>query len=129
MERAEVICFWLAFLAYAAALVFFVYYFFTRRERQNRVGIALAIVGFAFQVAVIALRDIRTGHMPVVGAYESLLTISWALMVVYLLLEWRTRIKALGLYIMPHRARLPRRSRGPTTRRRPTCSRPWRATS
>jgi cytochrome c-type biogenesis protein CcsB len=101
VERAEVICFWLAFLSYAAALVFFVYYFVSRRESLNRVGIGFAVVGFALQVAVIALRDVRTGHMPVVGTYESLLTISWALMVVYLLLEWRTRIKALGLYVMP----------------------------
>ena len=101
MQRAEVVCFWLAFLSYAAALVFFAYYFVTRRESLNRVGIVLAVLGFAFQVAVIALRDIRTGHLPAVGAYESLLTISWALMVVYLVLEWRTRIKALGLYIMP----------------------------
>jgi cytochrome c-type biogenesis protein CcsB len=101
VERVEIICFWLAFLSYATALVFFVYYFFTRRESQNRIGVAFAVAGFVLQMAAIALRDSRTGHAPVVGTYESLLTISWAMMVVYLLLEWRTHIKALGLYVMP----------------------------
>ena len=101
MERLEVIFVWVAFLAYASAFVFFLYYLLNKRELLNRIGLAAAVVGFALQTAAIALRDSRLHHAPVVGAYESLLTISWAMMVVYLLLEWRTHIKALGLYVLP----------------------------
>ena len=101
MERLEVIFVWVAFLAYATAFVFFLYYLLNKRELLNRVGLIAAGTGFALQTAAIALRDSRLHHAPVVGAYESLLTISWAMMVVYLLLEWRTHIKALGLYVLP----------------------------
>jgi ABC-type transport system involved in cytochrome c biogenesis permease subunit len=101
VERLEVIFVWVAFLAYATAFVFFLYYLFNKRELLNRIGLAAAVLGFVMQTAAIALRDSRTHHAPVVGAYESLLTISWALVVVYLVLEWRTHIKALGLYVMP----------------------------
>jgi ABC-type transport system involved in cytochrome c biogenesis permease subunit len=101
VERTEVILFWFAFLAYATAFVFFAYYLVTRRAGQNRLALALAGLGFALQTVAIGLRVARAGHAPVVGAYESLLTISWCVMLVYLVLEWRTQVKALGLFVMP----------------------------
>jgi len=45
------------------------------------------------------LRWSQAGHAPVVGAYESLSTLSWAVVTVYLVLSWRTRVRAVGLYV------------------------------
>ena len=45
MEHVQVIAFWLAFLFYAAAFVFFLYYLFSKREAQNRAGLLFAVVG------------------------------------------------------------------------------------
>jgi cytochrome c-type biogenesis protein CcsB len=101
MERLEVIFFWLAFLAYAVALVFFVYHLLTRRESQNRIGIVAAVAGWVCQLVWFVLRWAHAGHVPVYGAYESMTTIAWCVVTVYLVLEWRTKIKAVGLYVMP----------------------------
>jgi len=101
VERLEVIVLWLAFLAYAAALVLFIYYLLTKREGQNRLGLTAAVAGWGLQTVSLSLRAVHAGHAPVQGGYESLLTISWCIVSVYLVLEWRTRVKALGLYAMP----------------------------
>lgn len=101
MERLEVIFFWSAFLLYAGAFVFFLYYLLSKREAQNRLGLVAVLTGWACQSVAILLRGVEAGRFPVVGAYESLLLISWCVVVVYLVLEWRTRVKALGLYVTP----------------------------
>ena len=101
MEHVQVIAFWLAFLFYAAAFVFFLYYLFSKREAQNRTGVIFAAVGWAFETAAVVLRAVQAGHVPIVGAYESLTTLTWVVVIVYLVLEWRTKIKAIGLYVMP----------------------------
>lgn len=101
MERLQVIFLWVAFLAYATAAVLFLYYLLSKRDLYNRVGLLAAVAGWAFQTASLILRWAAAGRPPVVGSYESLTTIAWCVVAVYLVLEWRTRITALGLYVMP----------------------------
>jgi ABC-type transport system involved in cytochrome c biogenesis permease subunit len=94
------IFFGLAFLFYAAAFVLFFYYLLSKREVQNRLGMTAAVLGWICQTAALALRGIEAGHLPVVGAFESITALTWAVVTLYLVLEWLTRIKALGIYIM-----------------------------
>jgi len=101
MAHASVILFWLAFLLYGAAFAVFLYHLFSRRSAMNSLGLALVVAGLACQTAAIVLRGVSAGRVPVVGAYESLNMVAWSIVVVYLLLELFTRIKAIGLYVMP----------------------------
>jgi len=99
MAHAQVVGFWLALLLYAGALVCFAYFLCSRRALQHRLGLTFVIAGWACETAALALRWSQAGHAPVVGAYESLTTLSWALVTVYLVLSWRTRVRAVGLYV------------------------------
>jgi ABC-type transport system involved in cytochrome c biogenesis permease subunit len=101
VERASVMLLWVAFLLYGAAFAVFLYHLFSKRESMNRRGLLIAAGGWAAQTAALVLRGVAAGHVPVVGAYESLALAAWAIVSVYLLLEWRTGIKAIGLYVMP----------------------------
>ena len=101
MAHASVIFFWLAFLLYGAAFAVFLYHLFSRRETLNSVGFGLVVAGLACQTGALLLRGVDAGRLPVVGAYESLNMVAWSIVVVYLLLELFTRIKAIGLYVMP----------------------------
>ena len=101
MAHASVIFFWLAFLLYGAAFAVFLYHLFGRHPALNNVGLGLVVGGLACQTAAIVLRGLSAGRLPVVGAYESLNMVAWSIVVVYLLLELFTRIKAVGLYVMP----------------------------
>ncbi|MGZ4199151.1 MAG: hypothetical protein ACXVP1_03090, partial [Thermoleophilia bacterium] len=96
MEHAGVVVFWLAFLLYAGGFVCFAYFLFSRREAQNRLGLTCVATGWALATATLVARWVQAGHVPVVGAYESLTTLSWAVVAVYLVLAWRTRVRALG---------------------------------
>jgi ABC-type transport system involved in cytochrome c biogenesis permease subunit len=101
MAHASVIFFWLAFLLYGAAFAVFLYYLFSRRSAMNSLGLALVVAGVACQTVAIVLRGVSAGRVPVVGAYESLAMVAWSIVLVYLVLELFTRIKAVGLYVMP----------------------------
>lgn len=101
MAHTQVIAFWFAYLLYAGGFVCFAYFLFSRREPQERVGLACVAAGWLLETVALAVRSVEAGRVPVVGAYESMVTLSWAIVAVYLVLEWRTRVKALGLYVVP----------------------------
>jgi ABC-type transport system involved in cytochrome c biogenesis permease subunit len=101
MAHASVIFYWLGFLLYGAAFAVFLYYLFSRRSAMNSLGLGLVVAGVVCQTAAIVLRGMSAGRVPVVGAYESLTLVAWSIVLVYLVLELFTRIKAIGLYVMP----------------------------
>ena len=101
MEQASVILIWLAYLLYAAAFAVFLIGFFTQRPWANRAGIIVAAVGLVAQTLGLILRGVSAGHFPFVGIYESMVLVSWAIVLVWHVLESFTKIKAVGLYVMP----------------------------
>ncbi|MFA4966188.1 MAG: cytochrome c biogenesis protein CcsA [Thermoleophilia bacterium] len=101
MAHVSIIFFWIAFLLYGGAFALFIYYLLTRRPAMNSLGLALVAAGLACHTAAVLLRGLDAGRVPAVGAYESLSLAAWSIVVVYLVLELFTRIKAIGLYVMP----------------------------
>jgi ABC-type transport system involved in cytochrome c biogenesis permease subunit len=101
MEQASVILVWLAYLLYAAAFAVFLIGFFTQRPWANRAGIIIAAVGLVAQTLGLIFRGVSAGHFPFVGVYESMVLVSWAIVLVWHVLESFTKIKAVGLYVMP----------------------------
>ena len=101
MEQASVILIWIAYLLYAAAFAVFLIGFFTQRPWANRAGIVVAAVGLVAQTLGLILRGVSAGHFPFVGIYESMVLVAWAIVLVWHVLESFTKIKAVGLYVMP----------------------------
>jgi HemX protein len=101
MEQASVILIWLAYLLYAAAFAVFLIGFFTQRPWMNRAGIIVAAIGLVAQTLGLIFRGVSAGHFPFVGIYESMVLVSWAIVLVWHVLESFTKIKAVGLYVMP----------------------------
>ena len=66
-------------------------------------GTVMAAVTLLVQTAGIGLRwaesyKLGYGHAPLSNLYESLVFASWAIMVIYLVFEWRTKQKPLGVF-------------------------------
>jgi ABC-type transport system involved in cytochrome c biogenesis permease subunit len=101
MEQASVILVWLAYLLYAAAFAVFLIGFFTQRPWANRVGIIVAAAGLVAQTLGLIFRGVSAGHFPFSGLYESMVLVAWAIVLVWHVLEAFTKIKAVGLYVMP----------------------------
>ena len=101
MEQTSVILIWLAYLLYAAAFAVFLIGFFTQRPWANRAGLIVAAAGLVAQTLGLILRGVSAGHFPFVGIYESMVLVAWAIVLVWHVLESFTKIKAVGLYVMP----------------------------
>lgn len=101
MLQAAVILVWVAYLLYAAAFAVFLIGFFTQRSWTNRAGLVVAACGLVAQTLGLVFRGVAAGHFPFVGLYESLVLLSWAIVLVWHVLESFTKMKAVGLYVMP----------------------------
>ena len=101
MEHASVIFLWIAYLLYAGAFAVFVVQFLTKSPTLTRVGLVVAAVGLVFQTLAIIFRGFSAGHVPFVGAYESLVMVAWSIVLVWHVLESFTRMRAVGLYVVP----------------------------
>src|SRR5271157_6547770 len=66
-------------------------------------GAVSGAAALLMQTGGIGLRWIESyrmgyGHAPLSNMYESLVFASWAIMVIYLVFEWRTKQRALGVF-------------------------------
>ncbi len=66
----------------------------------------IARIGFLLHSAGILLRwrasyEMGIGHVPLANFYESLVFFAWAVMLLYLLVEWRTRSRSPGAFVLP----------------------------
>ena len=66
-------------------------------------GAVSGVATLLMQTAGIGLRWMESyrmgyGHAPLSNMYESLVFASWAIMVIYLVFEWRTKQRALGVF-------------------------------
>lgn len=85
-----------------AYLSFFVF----RWQQASLAGMGLALVAFLLQTAGIALRwhesyQMGIGHAPLTNMYESLVFFSWSILLVYLFLELKYKMRILGAAAMP----------------------------
>jgi len=69
-------------------------------------GTVALVAGFLAHTAALLLRwkaayAVGYNHPPLTNFYESLIFFSWAIILIYILMEWRTRTRILGLFIVP----------------------------
>jgi ABC-type transport system involved in cytochrome c biogenesis permease subunit len=68
---------------------------------MNRLGLIVAACGLVAQTLGLIFRGVDAGRFPFVGLYESLVLVAWAIVLVWHVLESFTKMKAVGLYVMP----------------------------
>ncbi len=98
-------------LSYITFIYFFSFLFYLLmmvlgKELFGRIATFLTIIGFAGHTLGIIFRwiesyDLGIGHAPLSNLYESLIFFSWATIMLYLLVEWRTRNRSIGTFITP----------------------------
>ncbi len=88
-----------AFVAYLIMLVM-------GRELPGRIATMVSYCGLTAHSLAIGLRWIESyrmgiGHAPFSNLYESLIFFAWTILFLYLLVEWRTKNKTLGAFVLP----------------------------
>jgi len=72
----------------------------------GRLASLVSVVGLGAQSLAIILRWVESyqlgiGHAPFSNLYESLIFFSWTITLLYLIVEWRTKNRTLGAFVMP----------------------------
>ncbi|MBC8419466.1 MAG: c-type cytochrome biogenesis protein CcsB [Desulfobacteraceae bacterium] len=88
-----------AFLLYLLAMVM-------NREVLARVGTFVSLIGLSAQTLGIILRWVESyklgiGHAPFSNLYESLIFFAWTIMLLYMIVEWRTKNRTFGTFVTP----------------------------
>jgi cytochrome c-type biogenesis protein CcsB len=86
---------------YLLSTVGYVLFLFLQREVLHRAGTSVLAVGLAVHTLQLVAGTISAGHLPVQNLAETLSFAGWALAGVFLLVQWRYRIKVLGIYAAP----------------------------
>jgi cytochrome c-type biogenesis protein CcsB len=91
---------------YFAAFILYLLMMVMGRERLGRLATFVSVAGLLAQSFAIILRWVESyklgaGHAPLSNLYESLIFFAWAIMLLYLILEWRTRNRTLGVFVTP----------------------------
>jgi len=89
----------LSFLLYLVRMV-------RGREFWGSAASRVARIGFLLHTLALLLRwkssyDLGIGHAPLANFYESLIFFAWAVLLLYLIIEWRTRSRSLGVFVIP----------------------------
>jgi len=77
-----------------------------RKDPLSRTALIVAAGGFSLHTAGLALRWMESyrlgfGHAPLSNFYESLVFFSWAILLIYLVLEFREKTGILGPFALP----------------------------
>ena len=92
--------------------VYFISFFFyllmmvMGKSSLGRIATYITLGGFAVQTFAIILRwvesyDLGIGHAPLSNLYESLIFFAWTIILLYLLIEWRTKNRSIGAFATP----------------------------
>jgi cytochrome c-type biogenesis protein CcsB len=100
-----------AILSYITFVYFFSFLFYLLmmvmgKEVFGRLATFITLVGFGGHTFAIALRWVESyqlgiGHAPLSNLYESLIFFAWTIVLLYLVVEWKTKNRTLGAFATP----------------------------
>jgi len=97
----NVLFFEVTLLLYFVGTTLFLIQLAGRWEKGTQAAFAVAGIGFFFHTLALVSRMIEGGHIPLTSMHEALSFFSWALVLVFLVVELRYRIHILGSFILP----------------------------
>lgn len=87
--------------AYLISAVLFIAYAISKKVLFSKIALTAAIFGFLTQCVALLLRWQISGFPPMSNLYESMALFAWAIVLVFLIIEYRFSIRIIGAFIMP----------------------------
>ncbi len=100
-QTIDVSLFYLAFVCYTLAMLMYFFSFWKKRGPLATAGKLLLLAGFVLQFAGLVIRSVQAKFMPVTNMYESLNFFSCAIVLAYLIVEWKFKNRTFGVFILP----------------------------
>ena len=95
------IFFTISLIAYLVTAIVYILYASFRNERMAKSATWLLVTGLVANTVALVLRAIEVKHAPLVTTYESMSFWAWLIALVYLILQFRFRIRILGALVTP----------------------------
>jgi cytochrome c-type biogenesis protein CcsB len=91
---------------YFGAFLFYLLMMVMGRDFLGRLATFVTGLALLGHTAAIVLRWVQSyqlgiGHAPLTNMYESLVFFAWAIILLYLIVEWRTKNRSLGAFVSP----------------------------
>ncbi|MEN6431303.1 MAG: c-type cytochrome biogenesis protein CcsB [Smithella sp.] len=96
---------WVTFI-YFVSFVLYLFRLITGKKFWGRAASFLVWAGLIAQTIALLLRwktsySLGIGHVPLANLYESMVFFSWSIVLIYLIIEWRTKNKIFGVFVIP----------------------------
>jgi cytochrome c-type biogenesis protein CcsB len=96
---------WVTFIYFFSFVCYLIRLIFGK-EFWGRLASIAAWTGIIAQTVALILRwkasyDLGYGHIPLSNLYESMVFFAWAIVAVNLFIEWRTKTRAMGTFVIP----------------------------
>lgn len=88
-------------MLYFVGTAFYLAYLLRRSEALSKVSLGITALGFAMHSAALLSRMVEVGQLTLASFHEAMSFFSWALVLVFLIVEFRHRIHVLGSFILP----------------------------
>jgi cytochrome c-type biogenesis protein CcsB len=93
--------YYMAVVFYGLGTISCLAYIISLRELFSRIGAGLLAVGFVVHTTALIFRYYEGGYPPITNLYESLSFFAWAILLVYIVINYRYQIKVLGAFVGP----------------------------
>lgn len=100
MEQISLVLFWFSLALYIVATVLYAYQFILRRQKVSWWARFATGAGFIMQTLSIGANSIANDGTPLTGSNQLVLA-SWALVLLYFVMEHLMRIRAYGAFLIP----------------------------
>ncbi|HPA15310.1 MAG TPA: c-type cytochrome biogenesis protein CcsB [Desulfobacterales bacterium] len=88
-------------LFYLLSTAAYVAYLFVQKNYMQQAGRCMLTVGFLLHSLIIGYGFVQSGHIPVRNLHETLIMAGWAIVCVFLVFQYKYRLKILGIYAAP----------------------------
>ncbi|HSR35992.1 MAG TPA: c-type cytochrome biogenesis protein CcsB, partial [Desulfurivibrionaceae bacterium] len=93
--------FQLTVLAYAAATITYLVYFFSQNKRVRSGARGLLLAAGVLHTGYIVARYLASGHTPIASNHEAVSFFAWSLTWGFLSFRWRYQVKNFGAFVSP----------------------------
>lgn len=97
----DVLYFWLALGSYLAATILYALNIALKPKILGRLALGVLVIGFVTHTVGLVVRTIASGHTPFTGMFEYSSSLAWAIVLFYLIFQFRFNIKNLGAFVAP----------------------------
>jgi len=101
MENLSELFFLISLIVYFVSTVLYIIYAIFKKNIAGNLATCTLAGGIVVQTIALILRTREVGHFPFITIYETLVFWSWLIAIIYLILQFKLHIKALGAIITP----------------------------